>query len=132
MSDPPLRTHSFAHRGNGWQLVHKISHLGFGAFVVYGNGIFMTISSGERHNYLAILFSRYRDDDPYVGNLHSPWIGSDMPLLQPGHNDFFGVDIPGYDLRKIWLAGDPLAVANAFFVQIRTVLATVSLSLLLI
>ena len=35
------------------------------------------------------------------------------------------MDVPGYDLRKIMQAQDPLCVANAFFVQIRTVLATV-------
>ena len=35
------------------------------------------------------------------------------------------MQIPGYDLRRILLAEDPLAAANAFFVQIRTVLATV-------
>ena len=39
----------------------KIGHLGFWASVVYGNGIFMTISPGERHNYLAIRLSRYRE-----------------------------------------------------------------------
>ena len=85
----------------------------------------MTISPGERHNYLAIRFSLYRVDEPYVDHIHSPWVGSDMPFLQPRRNDFFGVDIPGYVLRKIWLAEDPLAAANAFFVQIRTILATV-------
>ena len=30
----------------------------------------MTISPGERHNYLAIRFSRYRNDDPYVDEIH--------------------------------------------------------------
>ena len=32
----------------------KIGHLVFWSTVVYGNGIFMTVSPGERHNYLAI------------------------------------------------------------------------------
>ena len=44
----------------------KIGHLGFWAGVVYGNGIFMTISPGERHNYLAIRLSRFRKDDPFA------------------------------------------------------------------
>ena len=39
--------------------------------------------------------------------------------------DRFDVDVPGYDLRKLWMAEDPLAAVNAFFVQIRTVLATI-------
>ena len=103
----------------------KIGHLGFWASVVYGNGIFMTISPGERHNYLSIRLSRYRKDDPYADDAHRPWIGKDKPSLQPEHNDTFGFEIPGYDLRKLMLAGDPLAAVNAFFVQIRCILATV-------
>ena len=38
----------------------KIGHIGFWASIVFGNGTFMTISPGERHNYLAIRLSRYR------------------------------------------------------------------------
>ena len=44
----------------------KIGHVGFWAGVVYGNGILMTVSPGERHNYLAVRLSRYRATDPYV------------------------------------------------------------------
>ena len=102
----------------------KIGHLGFWAGVVYGNGIFMTISPGERHNYLAIRLSRYRKDDPFAAK-SSTWIGMDKPSLQAHADDEFEVHIPGYDLRRVMLAEDPLAAANAFFVQIRTILATV-------
>ena len=35
------------------------------------------------------------------------------------------MDVPGYDWRRIMLAEDPLPTANAFFVQVRTILATV-------
>ena len=41
-------------------------HLGVWASVVYGKGVFMTFSSGERHNYLAIRLSRYRQEDPFM------------------------------------------------------------------
>ena len=41
----------------------KIGHVCFWTSVVYGNGIFMTITPGERHNYLAIRLSRYRAKD---------------------------------------------------------------------
>ena len=86
----------------------------------------MTISPSERHNYLAVKLSRYRADDPYAANAGNfPWIGQDLPKLEPTPEDEFSVDIPGYDLRRILLAEDPLAAANAFFVQIRTVLATI-------
>ena len=43
--------------------------------VVYGQGIFVTISPGERHNYLAIRLSRYRARDPYMA--HSQEGGSE-------------------------------------------------------
>ena len=104
----------------------KIGHLGFWASVNYGNGIFITISPGERHNYLALKFSRYRSDDPFIRNwMHPEWAGPDKPHLEPKPEDTYSVDIPGYDMRRIMSAEDPLAAANAFFVQIRTVLATV-------
>ena len=46
-----------------------MGHLIFWSTVVYGNGIFMTVSPGERHNYLAIRLSRYRRNDPFM---HAP------------------------------------------------------------
>ena len=44
----------------------KIGNLGFGAGVNYGNGIFCTVSPGERHSYLACKLMRYRRDDPFT------------------------------------------------------------------
>ena len=38
--------------------------------------------------------------------------------------DVFDVNIPGFATRRLMMAEDPLAVADAFFVQIRIVLAT--------
>ena len=121
----------------------KIGHIGFWASVVYGNGIFITISPSERHNYLAIRLSRYRSDDPYVqANPASQndaaeaivednrvkgerkWIGQDSPSLEPAEDDVFDFDIPGYDIRRLILARDPLCAANAFNIYIRCVLAT--------
>ena len=102
----------------------KIGHIGFWAGVVYGNGIFMTISPSERHNYLAVRLSRYRMDDPCVAESRE-WAGKDRPSLHATATDTFCFDIPGYDMRRILLAEDPLAACNAFFVQIRTILATI-------
>ena len=104
----------------------KIGHLGFWAGVNYGSGIFCTISPGERHNYLAIRLSRYRQDDPFVASdiKRQKWARNDSPSLEPLLQDVFEVNVPGYDTRRLYLAEDPLAAANAFFVQIRTVLAT--------
>ena len=108
----------------------KIGHLGFWAIVVYGNAIFMTISPGERHNYLALRFFRYRKMDPFMAAAtedainQKPWCGPDAPSLQPKADEIYSVEIPGYDLRRLMMAQDPLCAANAFFVQIRTILAT--------
>jgi len=49
-----------------------------------GNSIFLTVTPGERHNSLAIRFSRYRAHDPYIhysqdGGKQSKWIGSGQP-----------------------------------------------------
>ena len=35
------------------------------------------------------------------------------------------MEVPGYDMRRLLLAQDPLAAVNAFMVQIRNVLATI-------
>ena len=116
----------------GTQEIRKnICHLGFWGGVVYGNDIFMTISPGERHNYLAIRLSRYRKNDPFMcadtdaAREQFPWASKDQPSLQASPEDEFNVDIPGYDLRRLLLAQDPLCAANAFFVQVRVILATV-------
>ena len=105
----------------------KIGHLGFWASVAYGNGIFITVSPGERHNYLAIRVSRYRGLDPCLlfRDDGGKWAAKDKPSLEPNEEDEFYVEIPGYDLRRLLQAEDPLAAANAFVVQIRVILATV-------
>ena len=93
----------------------QIGHLGFWACVVYGNGIFCTVSPGERHNYLACKLSRYRADDPYAAELpKQAWAGSRKPNLQPVEEDQFDIHIPGYDVRRSMMAGDPLAAPTLF------------------
>ena len=112
------------------EIRNKIGRIGLWASVVYGNGIFMTVSPGERHNYLAIRLSRYRAADPYIcqacTNEESSWIGVGNPSLEPMDNHQFDVHVPGYDMRRKIQAQDPLCCANAFFVQIRTILATIA------
>ena len=48
-----------------------------------------------------------------------------MPSLEARPGDVFERDVPGYDLRRLILARDPLAASLAFSVQIRLVLATI-------
>ena len=97
--------------------------------MVYGNGIFMTISPGERHNHLAIRLSRHRRLDPYVQGEESSrvqerrWIGQDAPSLEARASDRFEIEVPGYDMRRLILAQDPLAAVLAFSVQVRAILA---------
>ena len=110
----------------------KIGNLLFWATVVYGNGLFITVSPSTRHSYLAIRPSRYRlKDPPFMDGddegscLHRHWAGKDAPSLEPDPADEYSVDIPGYDLRQLLLARDPLAAVNAFFIQLRVVLADI-------
>ena len=85
---------------------------------MYGQGIFMTISPGERHNYLALRLSRYRRRDQFIthGDTRgeADWIGTDKPSLRATDDDIFEIEVPGYDLRRLIQARDPLACANAF------------------
>ena len=48
----------------------RMGRLGFSASIVYGSGIFITISPSERHNTLAIKLSRYRSSDPLLAPSH--------------------------------------------------------------
>ena len=119
----------------------KMGHIGFWASIVYGHGIFMTVTPSERHNYLAIRLSRYRADDPYIRaspyastqqeqsdeearvREERKWIGQDAPSLEANADDIFDVDVPGYDLRRLIQARDPQCAVNAFRVYIIKVLA---------
>ena len=41
-----------------------------------------------------------------------------MPSLEANADDTFEIDVPGYDLRRLVQARDPLAAALAFSVQV--------------
>lgn len=106
-----------------------IGQVCFWGSVVYGNGIFMTVSPGGRHNYLAVRLSRYRSRDPYVTHAltmdANKYIGKDHPSLEAKENDRFHFEVQGYDLRRLLQARDPLAPALDFGVQIRTQVAPI-------
>ena len=106
---------------SGTQAIRRhMGRLGFSASLVYGSGIFITISPTERHNELAIRLSRYRKSDPMLDPSHAaderPWIGKDKPSLEE-------LDGPDYETRKVILARDPLCAVDAFTVHSRVVLA---------
>ena len=107
-----------------------LGHIFFWTTIVYENGIFMTVTPRDLLGYLAIRLSRYRANDPYIAAMGSEpreklWVGAEMPSLEARPEDVFERDVPGYDLRRLILARDPLAASLAFSVQIRLVLATI-------
>ncbi|CAJ1395073.1 unnamed protein product [Effrenium voratum] len=102
----------------------RIGRSGFWTSVVYGNGIFMTVTPGERQNYLAVRLSRLRQSDPHASGV-AQWVGHDCPSLEAQADDVFEAQVPGYDARKLLLARDPLGAALAFGVQIRVILANI-------
>jgi len=125
-----LADYSFRTRNiSGTQEIRtKIGQICFWGSIVYGNGIFMTVSPGERHNYLAIKLSRYRRQDPFIAfatdEAEKDWIGIDKPSLEAKEEDSFSIEVPGYDIRRLILARDPLAAVLSFSVQLRKILAT--------
>ena len=104
----------------------QMARLGFSARVVYGTGVFITISPSERHNGLAIRLSRYRKGDPLVDPSVAPeecrWIGQDEPRLEPAEGEET-IELPDYDTRRLIHARDPLCAVDAFHVAVRVVLA---------
>ena len=104
----------------------RMGRLGFSAALVYGQGLFITISPSERHGGLAIKLSRYRESDPLLKGAHAKkeqkWIGKDKPSLET-HDDRRNGDNPDYEMRKLILARDPLCAVEAFSVHVRVVLA---------
>ena len=105
---------------------HRMAKSGFAASLVYGTGIFITISPSERHSGLSIRLSRYREKDPLLNSESAAqekrWIGKDKPSLETLGRDV-GDDEPDYETRRLILARDPLCAVEAFSVYIRVVLA---------
>ena len=59
---------------------------------------------------------------------------TDMPLIAAHPDDVFEHDVPGYDLRRIIFARDPLAFSSVYLVtdhKIRTLLPRCFLSVIL-
>ena len=103
-----------------------MGHAEFGARVVYGDCIFFTISPNEQHSALVLRLSRYRAQDPYLreaGEYASTLreMGKrDSPPLETQKMD---MPIPDYEQRRIITARDPLAVIQAYMVEVRVRLA---------
>ena len=112
------------------QLRQLMGHSQFGARVVYGDCLFVTISPNEQHSALVLRISRYRQKDPYIKHGKPERIKMarrDYPSLeqptQPG-DDSVQIDLPEYDLRRALTAQDPLAVIEAYKIEILLRLGT--------
>ena len=123
-----------------------MGHRQFGARVVYGDCIFLTVSPNEQHSALVLRLSRYRKNDPFLQayddvtaeirkhcGANSPSLEaltSEMNPLRRGQalrsrgtvEDYI-TDLPAYETRRVSSARDPYAVIAAYDVEIRLRLA---------
>ena len=109
------------HMPGSQQLRQLMGHAQFGARVVYGDCIFFTLSPNEKHSALTLRLSRFRRKDPYTEygtKAEQLLAGQEYPLLEAAETSEASVEFPEYDLRRAACARDPLAVVEAFRVQI--------------
>ena len=111
------------------QLRRLMGHSQWGARVVYGDCVFITISPNEQHSALVLRLSRYRRNDPYIrhgDNERRRCCAADYPPLemQSKNDDDAYVDLPAYDLRRAYTARDPHAVIEGYKLEILLRLGT--------
>ena len=133
------------HLAGSQQLRQLMGHTQFGARVMYGDCVFLTISPNEQHSALVLRLSRFRQNDPYVK--HSPshvqrLAGQGYPSLEAKRprqsteaaglatsgslpREEVCLELPEYDLRRAATARDPLAVVEGYKVQVLLRLAAV-------
>ena len=105
-------------------------HALFGARIVYGDPLFLTISPSARHCALVIRLSRYRICDPamkYEDRLQRripPWNEKNRPDIWESENgeevifEVPDINVQNYHTRHMMAARDPWAVISAFEVKI--------------
>ena len=126
------------HMPGSQQLRQVMGHAHFGARIVYGDCIFFTISPNEQHSCLTLRLSRFRKNDPYVKHKDALWrrlAQQDFPALERKRHKRLRIsgkrnemdielELPEYDIRKLATARDPLAVIEAYRVEVLLRLAT--------
>ena len=115
------------------QLRQLMGHGQFGARVVYGDCLFATVSPNEQHSALVLHISRYRRNDPYVrygDEQRRRCCTAEYPHIEarPGGGstsedamhfvEDVTIELPEYDLRRAYTAQDPLAVIEAYKIEI--------------
>ena len=111
----------------GTQEVRQLmGHALFGARVIYGDGLFITISPSDRHAGLTLRLSRYRQNDPVLNgsamsrDLALRLASRNYPALEETDNV---VDLPDYVCRKLWNAQDSMSIVDGFSIWVRVVFA---------
>ena len=112
------------------QLRQLMGHAQFGARIVYGDCIFITVSPNSQHSALVLRLCRTRRNDPSLsadeGNM-TEWLRKiakkDFPLLEASEEDTHEVMLPDYEVRRVCGAREPLAVVDAYHVTMRLRLA---------
>merc|ERR1712217_176346 len=107
----------------GQQLRQRMGHAQFGARVVFGDCLFYTLSPNEQHSSLVLRLSRYRSKDPCIqtaDQLHEH-VRSCAGRLNPSlvQEETATVELPAYKFRRVMCARDPMAVMEAFMLQIK-------------
>ena len=117
----------------------QMGHCLTGANIVYGTGVFITISPSERHSGLALRLLRKRASDPWLQYgepnfkaLMQKLAAADYPSLETvteewaASNDceYAEVSLPEYKLRRQAISNDILCCVEAFLVLVKVVLAT--------
>ena len=108
------------------QIREMMGHSLFGARVVHGDILFVTVSPSERHYGLVLRLGRCRRNDPMIQadlaieTMRRDMCGSDEPSISP--NETATIDLPEYAARLKMNARDPHAVVSGFRVCIYVIL----------
>ena len=120
--------------GGTQQVRQLMGHRQFGARVVLGDCIFLTVSPNEQHSALVLRLSRYRANDPSLNGEDDiqrglrKFLGAQVPSLEAPAEEQRGkrnddmeyeLPLPDYELRRVAAARDPLAVCDAYSVEVR-------------
>ena len=117
----------------------EMGHCLTGSNIVYGSGVFITISPSERHSGLTLRLLRKRATDPWLQygdanfkDLMQKLARADYPSLETATQEwadtndceYAEVALPEYKLRRQAISNDILCCVEAFLVLMKVVLAT--------
>jgi len=101
----------------------------FGARIIYGDCVFMTVSLNEQHSALVLRMMRGRRADPMLGtktmqeNNAAKWLMVDVPNLEEMETAEVEIPVPAASVRAQLAAQNPHAVMSAFQLEVRARLA---------